>query len=371
MTEETILDQPKTVRSGEELNAPALESYLRAHLDSTDGTLRIEQFPRGFSNLTYLLRFGSQELVLRRPPFGANIKGAHDMGREYRILSALHPVYRKAPKPLLYCEDETILGAPFYVMERVQGVILRTHIPSHLQIAPPQMRQLSEALVDTLAELHAVDYRAAGLGDLGKPEGFVTRQVSGWIKRYANARTDELPAMEQAASWLTESLPIIPDHGQNATLIHNDFKFDNVVINAAALTEHPQSIPQFIPQFISAVLDWEMATIGDPLMDLGTTLGYWAEADDLAELRNFGITSTPGTLSRLEFVERYAGQSGRDMSNILFYYVFGLFKIGVIIQQIYYRYRQGYTKDERFATLDRLVWACGESAVKAIQSGSV
>ena len=375
MREVAILDQPSAVRMGEELEIAALEGYLLANLPDASTPLIIEQFPRGFSNLTYLLRLGEQELVLRRPPFGANIKSAHDMGREYRILNALHPVYPKAPKPLLYCEDEAILGAPFYVMERVQGVILRTHIPNDLTIAPVQMRQLSEGLIDTLAELHAVDYQSAGLGDLGRPAGYVSRQVSGWIKRYANARTDDLPEIEEAARWLTEKLPTIPDDGATATLIHNDFKYDNVIItpditNPQMLTQNSQSSIGN-SQLIRAVLDWEMATIGDPLMDLGTTLGYWAEADDLAELRNFGITITPGNLARREIVERYAAKSGRDVSAILFYYVFGLFKIGVIIQQIYYRYRQGYTKDERFATLDRLVAACGKSAIRAIESRTI
>lgn len=372
MIQPSLLDQSSTVRNGEELDSAGLESYLLSQLPTCSAPLIIEQFPRGFSNLTYLLRLGEQELVLRRPPFGANIKSAHDMGREYRILNALHPVYPKAPKPLLYCEDEAILGAPFYVMERVQGVILRTRIPKEMAIAPAQMRQLSEGLIDTLVELHAVDYQSAGLGDLGRPAGYVARQVSGWIKRYANARTDDLPEMEEAARWLTEQLPTIPDDGANATLIHNDFKYDNVIINPNII--NPQIPTQDSQpsigdsQFIRAVLDWEMATIGDPLMDLGTTLGYWAEADDPAELRNFGITITPGNLSRREIVERYATKSGRDVSNILFYYVFGLFKIGVIIQQIYFRYRQGHTKDERFATLDRLVAACGQSAIRAIKS---
>lgn len=370
MTEPGFLDRSSAVRSGEELDLSRLEAYLLANLPNAAGPLTIEQFPRGYSNLTYSLRLGEQELVLRRPPFGVNIKSAHDMGREYRILSALHPVYDKAPKPLLYCSDLEVLGVPFYVMERVQGIILRTRIPDGLTIAPEQMRQLSEALVDTLVELHAVDYNTAGLHTLGKPEGYVGRQVTGWIQRYANARTDDLPEMEAAARWLSERLPTISDDGQSAALIHNDFKYDNVIINPAALSKKSKSASSKStrpnPQFISAVLDWEMATIGDPLMDLGTTLGYWAEADDEPALRNFGVTTLPGNLTRHEFVDRYARLSGRNVDAIGFYHVFGLFKIGVIIQQIYARYKQGATQDPRFATLDQLVVACGKTAVRAM-----
>ncbi|MFN8441368.1 MAG: phosphotransferase family protein [Caldilineaceae bacterium] len=365
MTEPRFLDRSSPVRTGEELDLSRLETYLLTNLPTASAPLTIEQFPRGYSNLTYLLRLGDRELVLRRPPFGVNIKSAHDMGREYRILSALHPVYRKAPKPLLYCSDLEILGAPFYVMERVPGIILRTRIPDGLTIKPEQMRQLSEALVDTLVELHAVDYNTAGLHTLGKPEGYVGRQVTGWIQRYANARTDDLPEMEAATRWLSEQLPTIPDDGQSAALIHNDFKYDNVIINPAALSNNPQSAINNL-QSISAVLDWEMATIGHPLMDLGTTLGYWAEADDEPALRNFGITALPGNLTRRQFVDRYARLSGRNIDAIGFYHVFGLFKIGVIIQQIYARYKQGATQDPRFATLDQLVVACGKTAVRAM-----
>ncbi len=365
-----IYDQASAIRKGETLDSESLQIYLHANLKHVSGSLTIEQFPRGFSNLTYLLKLGEQELVLRRPPFGVNIKSAHDMGREFRILNALHPVYGKAPKPLLFCDDPAVLGAPFYVMARVNGVILRTRLPQGLEIDPAQMRQLSSALVDTLVELHAVDVHAAELGDLGKPAGYVERQVTGWIKRYANARTDDLPDIEDTAIWLAEQLPTISDDGRNATLIHNDFKYDNLVLNPQIAASNPQSAIHN-PQFVTAVLDWEMATLGHPLMDLGTTLGYWAEAGDLPELRGFGVTSLPGNLTRRQFVERYAEISGRNVDAILFYFVFGLFKIGVIIQQIYARYKQGHTQDERFATLDQLVAACGKTATQAIKCGRI
>lgn len=350
MTEASFVDQPAPVRTGEALPIESLEAYLLANLPGAAGSLVIEQFPRGFSNLTYLLRLGARELVLRRPPLGANIKTAHDMQREYRILRALVDVYPKVPRPLLYCDDPSVIGAPFYVMARVPGVILRTQPPRGMTLGPELMRAVSEALVDTLVELHAVDYVAAGLGDLGRPEGYVARQVHGWIGRYQNARTDDLPDMEATAAWLVAHQP--PDGG--ATLIHNDFKYDNLVLD-------PQD-----PTRVLAVLDWEMATIGDPLMDLGTTLAYWIEAGDAPELQMLGMTSLPGNLTRHEVIDRYAARSGRDVGDIKFYYVFGLFKVGVIGQQIYDRYKRGFTQDPRFAALIHLIAACGRQALRAI-----
>ncbi len=355
MTDSSPIDPSAPVRAGETLPVEVLETYLRAHLPGTRGPLVVEQFPRGFSNLTYLLRLGERELVLRRPPFGANIKSAHDMAREYQILRALVDVYPKAPRPLLYSDDPAVLGVPFYVMARVPGVILRNQPPPGVALNPGLMRALSTALVDTLVELHGVDHTAAGLGHLGRPEGYVTRQVSGWIGRYQNARTDDLPDMEAVAAWMVSQQP--PSRG--AALIHNDFKYDNLVLDPLDLTQ------------VLAVLDWEMATIGDPLMDLGTTLAYWIQANDAPELQTLGLTSYPGNLTRREVVARYAARSGRDVGDILFYYVFGLFKVGVIGQQIYYRYRQGFTRDPRFAPLIQLITACGRQAVQAIRQGDI
>lgn len=355
MADASFIDSATPVRAGEDLPHAALEAYLLAHLPDASGTLIIEQFSRGFSNLTYLLRLGEHELVLRRPPFGANIKTAHDMQREYRILRALVDVYPKVPRPLLYSDDPAVLGVPFYVMERVAGIILRDRPPRGMTLTPGLMRSLSETLVDTLVELHAVDYAAAGLGDLGRPEGYVARQVSGWIGRYHHARTDDLPEMEAAATWLSSHQP----PGRGAVLIHNDFKYDNLVLDPTDLTR------------VLAVLDWEMATIGDPLMDLGTTLAYWIQADDAPALQTLGLTSLPGNLTRRAVVDRYATYSDRDVGDILFYYVFGLFKVGVIGQQIYYRYRQGFTQDPRFAALIHLITACGRQATRAIAQGDM
>jgi aminoglycoside phosphotransferase (APT) family kinase protein len=323
------VDRPRTVRDGE------------------------EQFPRGFSNLTYLLRMGSRELVLRRPPIGAAIRSAHDMGREHRILSRLAEVYDKAPTPLLFCEDPAVLGAPFYVMERVEGVILRPRMPAAMHPDPTRMAAIAGGFIETLAELHAVDFAAAGLSDLGRPEGYVRRQIEGWTGRYDKSRTDDIPEMIRVAAWLDAQAPL----ESAAALIHNDFKYDNLVLDPDSGTR------------VIAVLDWEMATIGDPLMDLGTSLGYWVDPEDPPELRQLALSPTLllGNPSRSELVERYIVSSGRQVDDPVFYYVYGLFKIAVIVQQIYARYRQGHTRDPRFARLIEGVRVCSRVASRAAE----
>lgn len=351
-----MIDQPTTVRTGEELDLVRLADYLTQQLTNAKGSLVVEQFPSGYSNLTYLLRLGEQELVLRRPPFGANIKSAHDMGREYKVLSGLRRVYAKVPQPLLYCEDETVIGAPFYVMARVRGMVLRAQPPKGVALTPAVMARLSEQAIDTLAELHSLDVVAAGLADLGRPQGYVERQISGWTRRYRAAQTDDVPTLEQIMPWLEQQRP--GDSG--ATLIHNDYKYDNLILDPADLTK------------VIAVLDWEMCTLGDPLMDLGTTLGYWIEANDPPALIGmFGLTALPGNLTRQQVLDRYKIASGRAIQQPLFYYVYGLFKIAVIIQQIYARYRQGHTKDDRFARLDQVVRDCGQLAVLALEKDRI
>jgi aminoglycoside phosphotransferase (APT) family kinase protein len=349
------IDQARPVRDGEQLDAARLSDYLATHLPGAAGPLTVQQFLHGHSNLTYLITVATQEWVLRRPPFGNRVKTAHDMGREYRILSRLCEVYPPAPRPALYCDDESVLGAPFYLMERRRGVILRGSATADRPMTPELVRRLCETLVDRMAELHALDYRAAGLEDIGKPHGYVARQVSGWIKRYQDARTEEIPDVERTAAWLAEN---VPAESSEASLIHNDFKFDNLVLLPADLTQ------------IVALLDWEMATIGDPLMDLGTTLAYWTEAADPEPLHFHivGPTKEPGSYSRREIVERYARVTGRDVSNMLFCYVCGLFKVAVIGQQIYARYVRGMTQDPRFAGFNKLVAALGLGAVRAIDT---
>jgi aminoglycoside phosphotransferase (APT) family kinase protein len=351
------LDQPRSIRQGEELDLGALQAFLATALPDFEGPIVAEQFRAGHSNLTYLLRGADQELVLRRPPFGAKIKTAHDMGREFHILSHLADVYPKIPQPVLYCQDPTILGAPFYLMERLRGVILRSSIPEGLELPAPLMRRLSENLIDNLVDIHGLDYEALGLGDLGRPAGFVQRQIQGWTKRYVNSRTDDVPDVERVAAWLVEHMP----EEVGASLIHNDYKYDNLVLDPHDLT------------YILGVLDWEMSTVGDPLMDLGTTLGYWVDPDDPEEVQSlpFGLTTLPGNLNRRELAQRYAEKSGQDLSNILFYFIYGLFKIIVIVQQIYARFKAGLTRDERFAPLILVVWVLGKAAVRAIEKNRI
>jgi aminoglycoside phosphotransferase (APT) family kinase protein len=346
------IDQPSPIRQGEELDIERLEAYLKEHIAGLDGPLEIQQFPSGYSNLTYFLKVGDREMVLRRPPFGSKVKSAHDMGREFRVLSGLHPVYPQAPQPLLFCDDEELMGAQFYVMERIRGVILRGKRPEGFTIEEKEIRACCEALVDNLVKLHEIDYTAAGLGDLRREGSYVERQVNGWIDRYYGSQTDDIPSMDQTAEWLKANFP--PDSG--TALIHNDYKFDNVVLD-------PRDITRII-----GVLDWEMTTIGDPLMDLGTSLGYWLESSDpqMGVVQCF-LTTDPAALTRRQFAERYAERTGRSLDNIVFYYVFALFKLAVIVQQIYYRYKQGLTKDDRFAPLIFMVGALGMQAVTTVE----
>jgi aminoglycoside phosphotransferase (APT) family kinase protein len=351
------LDRTAPVRPGEELDAAQLEAYLQLHLPQFAGPLAVEQFPHGHSNLTYLLKLGTTELVLRRPPFGNQVQTAHDMSREYRVLSKLSAVFAAAPRPHLFCDDLSVLGAPFYVMERRRGLILRKSLPAGVSLDLETTRRLGATLIDTLSRLHAIDYQAAGLGDLGKPDGYVVRQVTGWIKRYQNARTDDMAAMDVVGRWLTEKMPA----ESGVAVIHNDYKYDNVVLDPSDLTR------------IVAVLDWEMATLGDPLMDLGTTLGYWVEAGDPEPLRHVAVgpTMLPGSLSRRELVERYEAASGHDVREPLFYYCFGLYKVAVIIQQIYARFVRGSTNDPRFARMGEMVAVMSQQAQRAIESGKL
>lgn len=350
-----MIDQAKDIRKGEELDLDRLKAYLSENLEGFSGDLEISQFPSGFSNLTYLLKAGDKEYVLRRPPFGANIKGGHDMSREFRVLSALDGVYSKAPKPVLFCDDQEVMGADFYMMERVQGVILRGRPPKDIALKPELMRSISEATVNHLAELHLIDLEASGLSDFGKPDGYTQRQVEGWIGRYYKAETDKIPQMDEAANWMKAHIP----KQKYVSLIHNDYKYDNLILN-------PQKLDEII-----AVLDWEMATIGNPLMDMGTSLAYWAQASDSDILKPFSLTWLPGNYTRAEFVEQYEKKTGFDLNDQLFYYVFGAFKIGVIIQQIYARYKKGLTQDPRFAHLIYAVKACGENAIGALERNRI
>jgi aminoglycoside phosphotransferase (APT) family kinase protein len=351
-----VLDEPTPVRAGQGFDVAALAAWLRPRVEGLEGEPELLQFGRGYSNLTYLVRFGSRELVVRRAPPGVNIKSAHDMGRENRILAALSPTWPKAPRPLAHCDDASVIGTSFYVMERVQGVILRAKTPEGLVLDPPTMKRASEATCDTLAEIHNLDWKAVGLGDLGKPDGYVERQVKGWTERYAKAKTDDVPQVVRLGAWLEEHRP----KESGATLVHNDFKYDNVVLSPDLSR-------------VLAVLDWEMATIGDPLMDLGTALGYWIEPDDppVFQVTVFGPTNRPGNLTRVQFAERWSRATGRDASNVLFYYAFALFKLAVVAQQLYKRYVDGHTKEERYAMMIEGVRAVATSALVAVDKGRI
>ncbi|PYT98993.1 MAG: phosphotransferase family protein [Acidobacteria bacterium] len=352
-----FLDKPAAIRPGEELDLGKLEAFLRSHFPGEAENFGVMQFPSGHSNLTYSVTLGNQQMVLRRPPFGSKVKSAHDMGREFHVLSKLHRAYPPAPETLLYCDDPSILGAPFYLMAPIGGIILRRDPPPGLLFTPGTARELSESFVDNLARLHSIDYTGIGLAELGKPEGYLERQVRGWIERYHGSKTHDLPEVEQISSWMQQNLP----RSNYATLIHNDYKFDNVILD-------PDDIAR-----IMGVLDWEMCTLGEPLSDLGTALAYWVEADDsddLQELR-WGPTSYPGSMTRNELVARYAQASGRDVSNMVFYVVFARFKVAVIAQQIYYRYHVGLTKDARFAVMPEGVRTLTRHALQSAQSGKL
>jgi aminoglycoside phosphotransferase (APT) family kinase protein len=335
----------------------ALEKFLLRNIPASKGPLVAEQFPSGHSNLTYLVRLGNREMVLRRPPFGSKVKTAHDMGREYRVLSKLHPAYLEAPCVLLFCDDESVLGSPFYLTEPIRGIILRKDPPEGLNFSTEVARQLSESFVDNLARLHGLDYTAIGLSDLGKPQGYLERQVRGWIDRYHGSQTHDLPEVERIAAWLIERKP----HMKEATLIHNDYKYDNMILDPDDVTK------------IIGVLDWEMCTIGDPLSDLGTALAYWVDAQDSAELQQvrWCPSNYPGSLTRAQLVERYARVTGRDVSSMEFYLSFARFKVAVILQQIYYRFHLGLTQDQRFASLPRKIVTLLRASVQAAKTGKI
>ncbi len=323
---------------GEELDAQRLLQYLQGAIDGVEGEIDIRKFPSGYSNLTYLVTVGERELVLRRPPLGKKAATAHDMSREHRVLTALRSVFPYCPRALCFCQDESVMGSSFFVMERMNGIILHEELPPGLTLSPEQTRRLSENLVKTFCELHAIDYRAVGLQGFGKPEGYVRRQVQGWSRRYRDARTPDVPDFEDVMKWLADRMP--PDSPQGA-VIHNDYKLDNAVLDPAD------------PQRIIGILDWEMATIGDPLMDLGSSLAYWVQPDDPDEVQLLRRMPThlPGMLTRGEQVDLYGQITGRAVDGFDYYYCFGLFRLAVIAQQIYYRYYHGQTKDERFGLL--------------------
>ena len=353
----TNLDQPTQIRPNEGFDENSLKTFLKNELNLIEGIIKISQFPSGFSNLTYLVNFNDKDFVLRRPPIGANIKSGHDMNREYTILNGLKRIYNKVPKPYIYSDNLKIIGAPFYLMERKKGIILRGNTPKKQLPDKLEMRNLSKKFIFTLAEIHRLNYKKAGLESLGKPIGYISRQVKGWINRYLASKTSDISNINYVYKWLDRNI----HENKFSSLIHNDFKYDNLVLSDDGKYD------------VLAILDWEMATLGDPLMDLGTSLGYWIDKTDPENIQQnkFNITNAEGNLNRGELVSLYSKESKLDISNIVFYYVFGLFKIAVIVQQIFYRYKLGKTSDKRFKDLNEIVKIYGLMAKRAIDKNRI
>ncbi len=337
----------------------SLHAFLQQHYPGYTHILGLTPFTSGYSNLTYTLTTNLGSVVLRRPPHGPRTGAAHDVVREYKVLQAVKEVFNKAPQPLLLCEDEQVLGAPFYLMELVSGSIIRSQSSgATLKLAPATRTQACTALITTLAQLHALPIASNALAQLGKPTGYIHRQVEGWATRFAKAKTDNVSDVHGVLSYLRQHMP--PDDHTGA-LIHNDYKFDNIVFDSDDYSR------------IVAVLDWEMTTVGHPLMDLGLTLAYWAHPEEVVEMPFLGVNAThlPGCLRRTQLVSYYAQQRGQPVEDILYYYVFGNFKIAGIIQQIYARFRAGHADDPRFAQLDQVVNYLIARAERALASGTI
>lgn len=342
------------VRASERIDEVKLQSFLKSQFpELPEGKLEISQFSAGHSNLTYCLKVGDFEVVLRRPPHGPVAKKAHDMKREFTIISALHPFLNAVPKPYVYVEDRDIIGSDFFLMERKKGIVLDTHFPPGTENTEELGRLISEKMVDSLVALHAIPYKETKLKDMVKPEGFMERQVHGWIERYDKAKTAEHAEVAALTKWLKDHVP----SNQEATIIHYDYKLNNAMFSS----DYSEMIGLF---------DLEMTTVGDPLADLGVAMSYWMHADDPKMLLYaFGeppITTLPGFYTRQEFINSYAEKSGRDVSAIDYYITFAYFKLAVICQQIYYRYVNGQTKDDRFAQMDKMVAALIHQASKAL-----
>ena len=342
MSEELEAGEVIDVRQDEQLDQARLETYLKGKLEGADRELHVRQFGGGHANLTYLLEYGSGdervEYVLRRPPHGKLGVGAHDMKREYRALASLWKAFPKAPRALLLCEDHDILGVDFFVMERIPGIVVRREVPARFGGGKDSKanRKLSEVVIDTLVEFHAVDPPAVGLAEIGKPEGFLERQVRGWTRRYHDAQTRDYPLAEELSAWLIDNLPESPQ----PTLLHNDWKLDNI---ALAFDDPGRCV---------AVYDWDMCTLGDPLCDLGTMMASWIDPGEDGVAASSMPTLAPGFMTRDEAIDRYGEKSGRDVSGMSYYLVFGTFKMAVVLQQIFVRYHRGQTQDERFAGME-------------------
>jgi len=335
------MNEADKVRKEDELPIKELEAFVKNEIPGLDGEMEIKQFPGGHSNLTYLLAFKNKEMVLRRPPFGTEVKSAHDMGREYQVLNALSPVFPCAPSPLLYTEDVSIIGCPFLIMERLHGFIIRQKIPEGVDLSEERAKTLCKNVIKTQYELHSIDYKSIGLEKFGNPKGYMKRQVEGWSRRFEASKTPDAPDCDEIMAWYMDHIP--PDSDRPG-IGHGDYKFDNILLDADD------------PTRIVGIFDWEMATIGDPISDLAYTLMFWPACDDPGSA---AIGSMHSVLNRAvdrdELVEYYETLSGRRIENLSFYISFNLFRLGALLQQIYYRYYHGITKDERFAAFIMMV----------------
>ena len=341
MTNPSYKEDLIDLRPDERIDAPKVADFLRGKLPGSDQPLTIRQFSGGAANLTYLLDYGTHEYVLRRPPLGPVAVSAHDMHREHRVLSVLHTAFQYAPQSFLYHEEDDVVGAPFLVMERRKGVVVRMKLPEIYAQDANARRKMSEALIDSMAEFHAVDYETLGLADLGKPEGFVSRQIDGWYRRWQDAKTNDVAEMDAVHTWLKENLP----PSKTYSLVHNDYKLDNAMLAPSD------------PGRIVAIFDWDMCTLGDPLSDLGALLAYWSEPTDPRYALEMARMPTGdlGFPSRRELARRYAEKSNRSMEDINFYYALALFRITVIIAQIYIRFVRRQTQDQRFAVFGKVI----------------
>lgn len=334
---EKLLNDTVTLKNFDGLHPKQLKHFLSQHLTNfPNKTLEISQFSTGLSNLTYLIRSGEWEAVLRRPPLGELPPKAHDMKRESEFLAKIHPFFNLVPKPYIFCDDKEVIGAPFYVMERKHGIVLDDSFPEGIEVTDKLCKQISHSTVDALAQLHSVDYEEANLSGFGYPDGFLNRQVNGMIKRYRYYQTDDISCFEPLAKWFLENIPT-PEY---TSIIHNDYKLNNMLFSEDCTT-------------IQAILDWEISTVADPFFDLGTALGYWLEEGDPNYLKESlpSISAMPGFIKREEFLHRYSLKTGKDIPNMSFYMAITYFKFAVVLQQIYYRWRTGQNKDERFEGL--------------------
>jgi aminoglycoside phosphotransferase (APT) family kinase protein len=349
------IDTPDEVQADARIARAQLTSYLRSQIEGLSGEVQLFQFHAGHSNLTYLVRCGARELVLKRAPEGRKASSAHDMGREFRILARLNAHYPYAPKALAYCEDSSIVGSPFCVMERAQGVIVRDQFPAG--VSDEQIRLQFEHLIDGLAQLHGVDVAAAGLTDFGKGSGYRERQIGGWSRRLAAAATDDMADFGAITAWLMANRPPEPE---TAAIVHNDFKLDNLVWEPSEIST------------LKAVLDWEMSTVGDAAFDLACTLSFWQQADDPPAFRAMrGMpTSGHGVMSRREAARRYTEYLDRPLPALSFLLCFGYFRRAAIEQQKYARFKRGDTRDPRFAKLQDSVATLRQMCLE-VMSGSL